>query len=127
MVTYSPMPSGISLIWAMKTEAMLTNRAVPSILIVAPMGKTNRDTLESTFTFWSMHLKVTGRAAALCMHHISGGVQWPSVRDFFLIKKASLKLYRISRSRAVNSQIVPKSHCQQPPCWIFGEGRHPAL
>jgi hypothetical protein len=106
MVTYSPMPSGISLIWAMKTEAMLTNRAVPSILTVAPMGKTNRDTLESTFTFWSMHLKVTGRAAALCMHHISGGVQWPGVRDFFG-NKASLNLYNISHAAFSISQIVP--------------------
>ena len=51
-------------IWAMKMEATVTNRAVPSMLTVAPMGRTNLEILVSTLLF-SIQRNVIGRAAAL--------------------------------------------------------------
>ena len=48
----------------MKMEATVTKSAVPSMLTVAPMGRTNLDILGSTW-FFSTHRKVMGRAAAL--------------------------------------------------------------
>ena len=42
----------------------MTNRAVPSMLTVAPMGRTNLEILVSTLLF-SIQRNVIGRAAAL--------------------------------------------------------------
>ena len=50
---------------AMKMAAMASYNAVPSMLMVAPMGKTNLDTIFGILFFSSMHLNVTGRVALL--------------------------------------------------------------
>jgi hypothetical protein len=49
----------------MNIGATASYKAVPSIFIVAPTGKTNLVTLESIFKFSSRHLKVTGNVAEL--------------------------------------------------------------
>ena len=49
----------------MKTEATVTNRAVPSMLTVAPIGRTSLATLGSTPFFSSRQWKVTGSVAEL--------------------------------------------------------------
>lgn len=64
-VTSCPASKSMPFIWAMKMEATVTNRAVPSMLTVAPIGKTNLEILGSTWLFSCMHRNVTGRAAAL--------------------------------------------------------------
>ena len=51
-------------ICAMKMEATVTKSAVPSMLTVAPMGRTNLEMRGSTL-FFSIQRKVMGRAAAL--------------------------------------------------------------
>ena len=48
----------------MKIDATVTKRAVPSMLTVAPMGRTNLVIRGSTL-FFCIHLKVMGSAAAL--------------------------------------------------------------
>lgn len=53
------------LTWAIKMAARASYSAVPSMLIVAPTGSTNRVTRLSTLLFSSRHLKVTGRVAEL--------------------------------------------------------------
>ena len=40
-VAYSPSPSSMLFIWAMKRDAEVIKRAVPSIFTVAPIGRTN--------------------------------------------------------------------------------------
>ena len=40
-VAYSPSPSSMLFIWAMKRDAEVMKRAVPSMFTVAPMGRTN--------------------------------------------------------------------------------------
>ena len=50
--------------WAMKTEATVTKRAVPSMLTVAPIGITNFPMRLSTPAL-SRHLRATGRVVAL--------------------------------------------------------------
>ena len=64
-VTRSPAFNVIPLIWAMNIEATVTNKAVPSMLTVAPIGKTNFEILGSTWFFSDIHLNVMGNAAAL--------------------------------------------------------------
>ena len=64
-VTRSPAFKVMSLIWAIKIEATVTNKAVPSIFTVAPIGNTNFEILGSTWFFSDIHLNVTGNAAAL--------------------------------------------------------------
>lgn len=49
----------------MKIEAIAMNMAVPSMFMLQPMGRTNLVILGSTFTFSSINVKVTGRAAAV--------------------------------------------------------------
>lgn len=60
-------PKFISMLltWAIKMAARASYSAVPSMLIVAPTGSTNRVTRLSTLLFSSRHLKVTGRVAEL--------------------------------------------------------------
>lgn len=41
-VTNSPKPNGIPLIWAIKIEAIAMKSAVPSILMLQPIGSTKR-------------------------------------------------------------------------------------
>lgn len=65
IVAYSPTPSEISFIWAMKTVPTDTNKAVPSMLTVAPMGSTKREIRGSTPHLSFMHRKVIGSVAAL--------------------------------------------------------------
>ena len=50
----------------------MTNRAVPSMLTVAPMGRTNLEILVSTLLF-SIQRNVIGRAAALNRNSSVGG------------------------------------------------------
>ena len=64
-VTRSPAFKGMSLICAIKIEATVTNKAVPSILTVAPIGNTNFEILGSILFFSDIHLNVMGNAAAL--------------------------------------------------------------
>ena len=60
-----PMLGCMSSIWAMKMAATASYRAVPSMLMVAPMGRTNLEILGSTPFFSSRQLMVTGRVAEL--------------------------------------------------------------
>ena len=49
----------------MKMAATASYSAVPSMLMVAPIGRTNLEILGSTPLFTSRHLMVTGRLAEL--------------------------------------------------------------
>ena len=64
-VTSFPASSGMLFIWAMKTDATVTKRAVPSMLTVAPIGSTNLEIRGSILLFSCMQRNVTGSAAAL--------------------------------------------------------------
>lgn len=64
-VTISPKPNVMPDIWAMNIEAIEMKRAVPSILMLQPMGRTNRVMRWSTRNLSFMQRNVTGRAAAL--------------------------------------------------------------
>lgn len=64
-VTISPNPKNIPFIWAMKTLAVATKSAVPSMLILQPIGRTNLVTRGSTLSLSVINRKVTGSAAAL--------------------------------------------------------------
>lgn len=64
-VMISPKPRKIPFICAMNMLATATKSAVPSILILQPIGKTNLVTLGSTLSFSVIRRKVTGSAAAL--------------------------------------------------------------
>lgn len=64
-VMTSPASRLIPFIWAMKMAATASYRAVPSMLMVAPTGSTNRVTRLSIPLFSSRFLKVTGRVAVL--------------------------------------------------------------
>ena len=55
----------IPTIWAMKTAATASSRAVPSMLMVAPMGRMNLDILWSTLQPSSRLATVTGSVAEL--------------------------------------------------------------
>ena len=52
-------------IWAMKRAATASYKAVPSMLMVAPMGRTNLEILGSTPFFSSRQFMVTGSVAEL--------------------------------------------------------------
>ena len=54
----------------MNIGATASYNAVPSMLIVAPTGKTKRVTLESILRFSSRHRKVTGNVAELNIYLI---------------------------------------------------------
>lgn len=64
-VMICPPSSVISFIWAIKMAATASYSAVPSILMVAPMGSTKRVTRLSIFRFSSRQRKVTGNVPAL--------------------------------------------------------------
>lgn len=64
-VTICPPSRLMSFIWAMKMAATASYSAVPSILMVAPMGSTKRVTRLSIFRFSSRQRKVTGNVPAL--------------------------------------------------------------
>lgn len=64
-VTNSPNPRVIPLICAMNMEATEINSAVPSMLILQPIGRTNRVIRESIRSFSFMERNVIGSAAAL--------------------------------------------------------------
>ena len=55
----------IPLNWAMNRAVTASYRAVPSMLMVAPMGRTNLEILGSTPFFCSRQFMVTGREAEL--------------------------------------------------------------
>lgn len=59
-----PIVSGTLLTWAIKIAATASYNAVPSILMVAPIGTTNLVTLGST-PILSKHCIVTGSVAVL--------------------------------------------------------------
>ena len=61
----SPMFGLIPFIWAMKSAATASYSAVPSMLMVAPIGRTNLAILGSTLFFFSRTEIVTGRVAEL--------------------------------------------------------------
>ena len=50
--------------WAMKMTATHSSKAVPSMFMVAPMGRTKLVTLLLTPAFFSTSWSVTGRVAA---------------------------------------------------------------
>lgn len=64
-VTICPPSRVMSFIWAIKMAATASYSAVPSMLMVAPMGSTKRVTRLSTFRFSSRQRKVTGNVPAL--------------------------------------------------------------
>jgi len=53
-----PKESFSPFIWAIKMEATASYKAVPSMLIVAPIGRTNLETLLSTKLWLSRHLNI---------------------------------------------------------------------
>ena len=65
IATRSPMLNGCPTAWAMNTAATASYSAVPSIFIVAPIGRTKRVTRLSTWLFSSKQRNVTGKVAAL--------------------------------------------------------------
>lgn len=64
-VTNSPNPNILPVICAMNIDATERKSAVPSILILHPMGRTNRVIRESMRNLSFMQGNVSGRAAAL--------------------------------------------------------------
>lgn len=64
-VMISPNPRKIPFICAMNILATATKSAVPSMLMLQPIGRTNLVTLGSTLSFSVIRRKVTGSAAAL--------------------------------------------------------------
>ena len=60
-----PKDSSMLLTWAMKMAATASYSAVPSMLMVAPMGRTNLQIRGSTLFLVSNKLMVTGRVAEL--------------------------------------------------------------
>lgn len=64
-VMISPKPRTMPCICAMKMLATATNSAVPSMLMLQPIGRTNLVTLGSTRSLSVIRRKVTGSAAAL--------------------------------------------------------------
>lgn len=92
IVPYSPKFRGSSFIWAMKTVPTDTNRAVPSILTVAPIGSTKREIRGSTPHLSFMQRKVMGSVAALwkegvLVHHQGVG-QFQSAREVMPMRHA---------------------------------------
>ena len=65
MAIIEPISKLTPLICAMNIPATASYRAVPSILIVAPIGKTKRETRGSIPFFSSMHFIVKGNVAEL--------------------------------------------------------------
>lgn len=65
IATIWPIVSAMPLTWAIKMAATASYKAVPSMLMVAPMGMTNRVTRVSILFFSSRHWKVTGRVPEL--------------------------------------------------------------
>lgn len=64
-VTNSPKPNVIPLIWAMNMEATDMKSAVPSMLMLQPIGRTNRVIRGSMRSLSFMERNVIGSAAAL--------------------------------------------------------------
>lgn len=64
-VMICPVSREMSFIWAIKMAATASYSAVPSMLMVAPMGSTKRVTRLSIFRFSSRQRKVTGNVPAL--------------------------------------------------------------
>lgn len=64
-VRISPNPRYIPFIWAMKIAAIATKSAVPSILMLQPIGRTNLRTRASMRNLLAINRYVTGNAAAL--------------------------------------------------------------
>lgn len=60
-----PSVRGTLRIWAMKMAAIASYKAVPSMLIVAPIGMTKRDTLTSTWFLSSTQDIEIGNVAEL--------------------------------------------------------------
>ncbi len=69
VVITCPASREISLYWAMKIAATASYRAVPSMLMVAPTGKTKRLIVLFTPAFSSMHFNVTGSVAELRIYN----------------------------------------------------------
>lgn len=65
MVIICPKSNSNSLTWAIKIAATASYSAVPSMLMVAPTGSTNRATRRSMPLFSRRHLSVMGKVAEL--------------------------------------------------------------
>lgn len=65
IIIYSTKVKDLSFIWAINIGATASYKAVPSMFMVLPTGRTNLVTLESILRFSSKHLKVTGKVAEL--------------------------------------------------------------
>lgn len=65
MVIICPKSNSNSLTWAIKIAATASYSAVPSMLMVAPTGRTNRATRRSMPLFSRRHLSVMGKVAEL--------------------------------------------------------------
>lgn len=65
IVTICPKSKSYSLTWAMKMAATASYSAVPSMLMVAPTGRTKRATRRSMPLFSRRHLRVMGKVAEL--------------------------------------------------------------
>lgn len=96
-VIISPNPRKMPFIWAMKMLATATNIAVPSMLILHPMGRTNLVTLGSTLNLSVISRKVTGSAAALCKPRLEKITNTPFIK---------LKRMRLPRTRCTQVQVI---------------------
>ena len=65
IVSCAPIPSPIPRVWAIKTAATAWYKAVPSILMVAPRGRTKEETSSETPNSSSQQSIVTGKVAPL--------------------------------------------------------------
>lgn len=71
IVAYCAIPKEISFIWQMNTLATARKRAVPSMFMLHPIGRTKRVTRLSIRRGPSIARNVTGRAAALEVLNLS--------------------------------------------------------
>lgn len=89
-VTISPKPRKIPFIWAMNILAVATKRAVPSMLMLQPIGRTNLVTLGSTLSLSVISRNVTGSAAALRKARLENITKSPSrIIVFFFVSRRS--------------------------------------
>lgn len=86
-VTICPLSREMSFIWAIKMAATASYSAVPSILMVAPMGSTKRVTRLSIFRFSSRQRKVTGNVPALRTEGLKRWVNYRTKRKVQMYKE----------------------------------------
>ena len=101
MVIICPKDKSIPFICAMKIGATASYRAVPSMLMVAPTGRTKRVIRLSTCRFSSRHWNVTGNVAEL--------MEEPN---------KTFKITKINRVNCSNILSIGRGHYPFQWCWM---------